>query len=144
LAPVHKLQIQAISTNPSPVNTLQGAEVLPVQNGIQVIVVLTNVGNQQENDLTVTAEVRPARTGFAVQQFASLAPGDSRSVQLGNLYPLQGRDATLTVTVTPRPGSPTPVVSRSITILMPSSSTAPPTAPTTSTTMPTQITTPTG
>jgi hypothetical protein len=136
LSPIHKLEIQAISTNPSPVNDINGVEVLPTQDGMQVTVVVLNVGNQQENNLAITASVVPSQTGSSVRQFVSLAPGSAQSIQLGNLYPLQGHNATLTLTVTPVAGSPTPVVSKSITILMPAPGTAPPTAPTTGTTTP--------
>jgi hypothetical protein len=142
LTPVHKLEIQAISTIPSPVSSNNGVEVLPTQDGIQVTVVVINVGNQQENNLTITASISPAQAGYSVRQFASLAPDGAQSIQLGNLYPLQGQDATLTLTVTPLPDSPTPVVSKSITVFMPAPGTAPPTAPTTTTTTP-NLTTPT-
>ncbi len=134
LSPIHRLEIEAISTNPAPVSTSNGVEILPTApQGIQITVVITNVGNQQENNLTITASVAPAATGYSVRDFASLSPGGAQSVQLGNLFPVQGQNASLALAVSPPYGSPTQVVSRSIAILEAAPGTAPPTAPTTTT-----------
>jgi len=135
LTPVHQLAIDAISTNPSPVSTAGGVEVLPIQNGITVTVVVADVGNQAEHGLTITASALPAVRGGSVREFADLQPGQAQSIQLGDLYPLQGPLVTLTLTVTPARDSPAAVVSRSVTIQMLPPGVAPSTT-TTSTTTP--------
>ncbi len=129
--PVHQVRIDSISTSPSLVSSIGNVQVLPAAPAMSVTVVLSDTGNQPENDLTVTAAVTWGTSNLSVQDFASLTPGQSRTVQnMGPLDPPQGVDVRLTVTVKPPAGSPTPAVSRTVMFMMPA------TTPSTTTTVP--------
>jgi hypothetical protein len=133
-APVHQVRVYAISSNPSPVSVQGTTQILPDATAITLTIVVADVGNQPENNLTVTAAISPAGRGSSsVRDFVNLSPGQSYSiVGLGPLNPPQGVPVTLTVTVTPPAGSATPVVTQTMVFQMP----APP-PPTTTTTTPT-------
>ena len=130
-APVHELKIYSVSTSPPPVSTQGAVQVLPDSSAMTVTIVVADVGNQPEKNLTVTAAISPSAKGAAsVRDFVDLLPGQARSiVGLGPLNPPQGPPFTLTITVTPPAGSTTPVVSQALTLSMP----APPPPSTTST-----------
>ena len=126
---VHQVRIDSITTSPSLVATRGNVQVLPDSRALLVTVVLSDTGNQAENDLTVTAAITSVRGRSSVRDFVNLNAGQSRTVQnMGPLNPPEGVDVLLTVTVTPSAGSPTPPVSQTLTFMMPAS---PP--PTTST-----------
>jgi hypothetical protein len=128
---VHQLRIDAITTAPSLVASRGNVQVLPDSPAMSVTVVLSDTGNQPENDLTVTAAIASRTTFSSVRDFVSLTAGQSQTVQsMGPLIPPHGVDVRLTVTVTPPAGSPTPPVTQTITFMMP------PTAPSTPTTIP--------
>jgi hypothetical protein len=128
---VHQVRIDSITTTPSPVASQGNVQVLPDSPALSVTVVLSDTGNQAENNLTVTAAISFGRAVSSVRDFVSLAAGQSRTVQsMGPLVPPQGVDVHLTVTVTPPAGSPTPPVSQTVVFMMP----APP--PPTTTTVP--------
>jgi hypothetical protein len=128
---VHQLRIDAITTAPGLVASSGSVQVLPDSPAMSVTVVLSDTGNQPENDLTVTAAIATPTTFSSVRDFVSLTAGQSQTVQsMGPLIPPHGVDVRLTVTVTPPAGSPTPPVTQTITFMMP------PTAPPTTTTTP--------
>jgi hypothetical protein len=133
---VHQVRIDSITTTPGLVATQGNVQVLPDSPALLITVVLSDTGNQVENDLTVTAAITSDRGSSSVRDFVSLSPGQSRTVQsMGPLSPPLGVDVRLTVTVTPPAGSATPPVSRSITFMMPAST------PSTTTTIPAGSTT---
>jgi hypothetical protein len=140
-APVHQVKIYAISTNPAAVSTQGTTEILPDATAMTLTIVVADVGNQPENNLTVTAAISPAGRGSSsVRDFVNLTPGQSYSiVGLGPLNPPEGVPVTLTVTVTPQAGSATPVVTQTMVFQMP----APPPPATTTTTPTTRPGTPT-
>jgi hypothetical protein len=136
---VHDVRIYSIATSPAPVSTNGSVQVLPDANQIYVTIVVANVGNQDESNLTVTAAISPTLGVTSVRDFVNLAPGQAHTiVGLGPLAPPQGPDVTLTVTVSPPAGSTTPAATQTLIISMPNPN-APPS--TTTTTAPPKTTT---
>jgi hypothetical protein len=120
--PVHEVRIDSITTSPGPVATSGDVQVLPDSPALTVTVVLSDTGNQAENNLTVTAAITSVRGSSSVRDFVNLTAGQSRTVQnMGPLYPPEGVDVALTVTVTPPAGSPMPPVNQTLTFMMPAS-----------------------
>ena len=103
LTPVQAVEVVAVTTNPAPVNLLNGIQILPVARTLSLQVVVANTGNQPEANLTVTASIAPSEAGptESVRNFISLDPGESRTVGLGPLRMVPGQSTTLTTTVTP-------------------------------------------
>lgn len=128
-APVHQVKVYSVATDPSPVSRHGATQILPDASAITVTIVVADVGNQPENNLTIVAAISPAGHGTSsVRDFVNLTPGQSYSiVGLGPLNPPQGVPVTLTVTVTPPAGSATPVATQTLLMQMP----APPTTTTT-------------
>jgi hypothetical protein len=150
LTPAHQLRIVAVSTNPGAVSQSQSQtgstplQILPVQNAIGVTIVVADVGNQPENNLTIRAAIAPSLGASSVRDFMNLTPGQAQSITIGPLNPVVGQPTTLTVTVTPPSGSPTPAQTQALTFEMPSltsSSTTTTTTPATTTTLPSTATT---
>ena len=132
VAPVHEIKIYSIATSPPAVSRSGSIQLLPDQQSMTVTVVIADVGNQPENNMTVTASISPAVIAPSVRVFESLSPGQSYSiVGMGPLGPPQGVPVTLTVTVTPAAGSPAQPVTQTLVFEMPSQTTT-----TTSTTVP--------
>jgi hypothetical protein len=128
---VHQVRIDSIATTPGLVATSGNVQVIPDSPAMTVTVVLSDTGNQAENNLTVTAAITSGRGISSVRDFVDLTAGESRTVQsMGPLSPPEGVDVRLTVTVTPPAGSPTPPVSQTLTFMMPGS---PPSTTTTGT-----------
>src|ERR1700722_19995333 len=128
LTPVYLLAILAVSMNPAAVSEVNGVQILPNTNGMTVTIVVSNAGNQPENDLVVSASALPSVKGVSMNQSISLAAGTSQSVQLGLFYPLPGHNVTLSISVTPTGSPATKPISRKILIEMPTAGTAPPTS----------------
>jgi hypothetical protein len=131
--PVHKVDIFAITTNPSPVSTAPGGlQTLPDAQAMTVTMVVADTGNQPENNLTVTAAINPAGAGTSsVKDFVNLAVGQAYTINgLGPLNPPLGQPVTLTVTVTGPAASTMPPATQTLTFTMP----APPPPSTTTTT----------
>ncbi len=123
--PVHEIKIESIATGPAPVSTQGSVLVLPASAGMSVTVVLADLGNQQEKDLTVTAAISAGGTSSSVRDFTALVPGQAQTIQgMGPLNPPVGVPVTLTVTVTPPAGSVTPAVSQALIFIMASGSTS--------------------
>jgi hypothetical protein len=134
-SPVHLIKIYAVSTSPSPESSNGTVEVLPDSRTLAVTVILADVGNQSEKDLTVTAAVSPGGISSSVRDFVSLVPGQAQTIAgMGPLTPPQGVNVTLTVTVTSSTAPPTaPLATSTLVFMMP----APPTPTTTARTTPT-------
>ena len=130
---VHQVRIDSITTAPGPVSSTGDVQVLPDSPAMTVTVVLSDTGNQAENNLTVTAAITSGRASSSVRDFVNLTAGQSQTVpNMGPLNPPEGVDVRLTVTVTPPAGSPTPPVSQTLIFMMPAS------APPPTTTVPTR------
>jgi hypothetical protein len=152
LVSINTIQIVEVSTTPAPLSLASKTETLPAAQ-LHVSVVVGNTGNQAQGELRVKAAVSRATGRTSVSDIISgLSAGSDTTVTLGPLSPRIGVTVTLTVTVSPLSGSPTKPVSRTITFVMPSSTststttttTAPPrttTVPTTATTLPGSVTT---
>jgi hypothetical protein len=145
LSSVHSVEIVALTTTPAPLSLANKTETLPAST-LHVSVVVGNTGNQNQGELRVKATVsRASGRGSAIDVISGLAAGADRTVTLGPLSPRIGVTVTLTVTVSPLSGSPTKPVTRSISFLMPSSTSTSTTSPTTAptrTTVTTPVTTP--
>jgi hypothetical protein len=120
--PVHQVRIDSIATSPNVVSLQGNVHILPDSASMSVTVVLSDTGNQPENNLAVTAAITPGGGATLARAIVSLVPGQAQTLQnLGPLDPRQGVDVTLTVTITPPAGSPTPPVSQPLILLMPAS-----------------------
>jgi hypothetical protein len=137
--PVHQLKIYSVTTSPAPVTNQSNVSILPDASTLNVTVVVADVGNQPEGNLTVTAAITPATSGSSsVRDFVSLVPGQAYTIAgMGPLNPPQGPGFTLVITVTPAAGSATTPVTQSLALEMP----APPPSTTTTTTTPASPTT---
>jgi hypothetical protein len=117
---VHQLKIYSVSLLPAPVATRGGVQVLPDAATMGVTVVVADVGNQSEKNLTVTAAIAPGGSSSSVRDFIDLSPGQARTIPgMGPLNPPQGVPVTMTITVTPGLGSATPVVTQTLQFTMP-------------------------
>jgi hypothetical protein len=118
--PVHQVRIDSVTTSPASVSAEGSVRVLPDSQDMSVTVVLSDTGNQPENNLTVTASIAPGGGSSSVRDFVNLSPGQAQTVQgMGPLNPVSGAITTLTVTVTPTPGSGTPAVTQTLRFTMP-------------------------
>ncbi len=120
--PVHEVRIDAVTTSPASVAAHGNVQILPDAAAMSVTVVLSDLGNQPEKGLTVTATIAPGGGSSSVRDFVDLAPGQAQTIQgMGPLNPPEGVPVTLTLTVTPPAGSTTPVVSHTLVFMMPGS-----------------------
>jgi hypothetical protein len=135
--PVHQVKIYSVTTSPAPVSTQGGTQVLPDSAAMSVTVVIADVGNQAEKNLTVTASIAPGGgSSSSVRDFVDLAPGQAHTIPgMGPLTPPLGVPVTLTIAVIPPAGSATSPVTQVLTFMMPG------TAPSTTTTVPAATTT---
>jgi hypothetical protein len=101
LAPVHDVSVVVVTTNPQPVNLLNGVQILPVAKQLSLQIVVANTGNQSEKNLTVSATIAPSAIGPTqmVRDFVDLTPGQTRTVSLGTLRVVAGQATTLTVRI---------------------------------------------
>ncbi len=132
--PVHELKIYSVTTSPAAVSTHGTTQILPDATALAVTVVVADVGNQPESNLTVTATIQPPSAGSSsVRDFVNLVPGQAYTiVGMGPLNPPEGTPFVLAITVAPPAGSKTPPVSEGVGLFMP----APPPSTTTTTTKP--------
>jgi hypothetical protein len=139
--PVHAVEIYAVTTDPGAVSTRGVTQILPDATDMTVTMVVANVGNQPENNLTVTAAIYPFTSGTrSVRDFLNLVPGQAHSiVGLGPLNPPWGVTVTMTITANGLAGSAPSATSR-VVFQMP----APPPPSTTTTTRTSPTTTPGG
>jgi hypothetical protein len=106
LAPVHDVRVVLVTTNPLPVNLLNGVQILPVTKQLNLQIVVADTGNQPEKNLTVSATIAPALFGPTqmVRDFVDLLPGQTRTVSLGGLRMVSGQPTTLTARIDTAPG----------------------------------------
>jgi hypothetical protein len=104
--PVNDVRVLVVTTNPQPVNLQNGVEILPVVKQLNLQIVVANVGNQTEKNLTVSATIAPALFGPTqmVRDFVDLAPGQTQTVSLGGLRMVAGQPTTLTAKIDTAPG----------------------------------------
>lgn len=103
LAPVHDVMVVLAMTSPQPVNLQAGLQILPITKLMGVQIVVANVGNQPERNLTVSASIIPSAIGATqmVRDFVDLTPGQTRTVSLGGLRVAAGQATVLTVRIDP-------------------------------------------
>jgi hypothetical protein len=106
LSPIHDLAVETFVTDPVPVGNDNGSLVIPPTKGIQVSIVVADVGNQPEKHATVTATLHTdvSNTTETVRDFVDLTPGQQTALTIGSLHPLSGTTGTLTVAISPAPG----------------------------------------
>lgn len=105
LIPVNDLAVVTFTTNPAPIGNDGAMVVFPPAKGMQVSIVVANVGNQPEKHATVTATLftNGANTTETVKDFVDLAPGQESALTIGPLHPISGTTGTLTVAISPAP-----------------------------------------
>lgn len=121
LTPVHDVSVILVTTDPLPINVLNGVQVMPVAKNLNLQVVVADVGNQPENNLEVSASIAPSVIGptQSVRNFVDLTPGQSKTVSLGGLRALTGQATTLTTQIQPALGqTDTADISKVITLEM--------------------------
>jgi hypothetical protein len=101
LAPVHDTSVVLVTTDPAPVSVDGDTQVLPVSRLLNLQIVVANIGNQPEKNLTVSASIAPSAIGPTqmVRNFVNLAPGQRLTVDLGGLRAQPGQPTTLTVKI---------------------------------------------
>jgi hypothetical protein len=106
LAPVHDVSVLLVTTDPAAVSSNASSEVLPISKILNLQIVVANIGNQSEKNLTVTAAIAPSANGPTqmVRDFVDLSPGQRRTVKLGGLRAQPGTPTTLTVKIDTAPG----------------------------------------
>jgi hypothetical protein len=105
VTPIHDLAMIAYETDPAAVSTDNGAQVIPAAKNMSVSMVIENVGNQTEHNLTITALLTLSDgTQQSLRDFIDLTPGQTRAITLLSMHPTAGLTGTLTVTVQPVPG----------------------------------------
>jgi len=104
--PVHDMAMLAFQTNPSAVNiTADGTQTIPASSKTSVSMVVENVGNQPEQNVTVMVVLTLAGGGQeTLRDFVNLGPGQTRALTLGPLPTSTGMRGRLTVEVLPVPG----------------------------------------
>lgn len=100
-AQVNDVAVVLVTTEPQPVNLQGPLQILPIAKYLNLQIVVANLGNQPERNLTVTAAVAPAAIGpvQSVREFVDLVPGQTRTVALGGLRVQPGQPTTLTVKI---------------------------------------------
>ena len=105
VTPVHDLAMVAYQTDPQAVTVQNGVQVIPAPKNLGVSMVVENVGNQTERNLTVNAILAFGDgTQQSLRDFIDLAPGQRRAITLLSLHPPAGSSGALTVIVQPVPG----------------------------------------
>jgi hypothetical protein len=121
LTPVHDVSVILVTTDPLPINLLNGMQIMPIAKDLNLQVVVADIGNQPENNLEVSASIAPSVIGptQSVRNFVDLTPGQSKTVSLGGLRVLTGQATTLTTQIQPAPGqTDTADISKVITLEM--------------------------
>lgn len=106
LTAVHDVAMVAFQTDPPAVSTTaDGIEVIPASKAMSISMVVQNVGNQPERQVTVTALLTLSNgSQQSLRDFIDLAPGQRRAITLQSLHPTTGTSGTLQVVVQPVPG----------------------------------------
>ncbi len=106
LSPVHDTAVVVVTTDPAPVSLDGASQVLPPSTLLSLQIVVADIGNQDEHNLTVSATITPSAMGPSqmVRDFVDLVPGQRRTVDLGGLRVQPGQGTTLTVKIDVVPG----------------------------------------
>ena len=101
LTPVNDVAVVTFTTIPPPVGSDNGMVVFPPTKGMQVSIVVANVGNQPVKHATVSATLHTdvVNTSETVRDFVDLAPGQEAALTIGSLHPTSGTTGSLTVTI---------------------------------------------
>jgi hypothetical protein len=101
ITPVHDLSVLTFTTDPAAVGTDNGADVIPPTSGLEVAIVVANVGNVAEHHATVMATLvtNGTNTSESVRDFVDLGPGQRLALTLGHLHPVSGTTGTLSVSI---------------------------------------------
>jgi hypothetical protein len=101
LTPVHDTTVVLVTTDPAPVSLDGATQVLPISRLLNLQIVVADIGNQPERNLTVSATITPSAIGPTqmVRDFVNLAPGQRRTVDLGGLRVQPDQATTLTVKI---------------------------------------------
>jgi hypothetical protein len=132
LAPVHRLALVSVATSPSAVPAGGGVSVVPPTSSLSVQVVVADVGNVDEPEvsLVVTAvPTTPGRNPPAVKSETDLVAGQSVVLSPPPLALRPGRSYVVDITATPGVGGGSATASLSLRV-----SAVPPTTTTTTTT----------
>jgi hypothetical protein len=115
--PVHELAMLAFQTDPPAVSiAADGTQTIPASPTMSVGMVIENVGNQPEENVTVMVILRRADGGIeTLRDFINLAPGGTRAITLTPMPTTPGMSGRLEVEVLPVPGE-TNLASSSITV----------------------------
>lgn len=110
-SPRQPLVIDAVSTNPAPLNLAGTVEVLSPSSTLDVTVDLTNLAHSPLDGVTVTAALAPAygSSGQQMSSIVTLTGGQSLAVALPALSPQLSAVSTLTVTASAPSGTSGPV-----------------------------------
>jgi hypothetical protein len=138
LAPVHRLALLAVSTDPASVPGAGAVSVLPPTTALHVVIVVADQGNVEEDGVKVVVSAVPqatARTPGPVRATTDIGAGHSVTVEPPTLSVRPGSSYVLDVTVTAQSG-----VSTSLSLPVGVSALPPP--PTTTTTVPPTTTRP--
>jgi hypothetical protein len=118
--PVRQLKIYSVALAPAPVSLRGETQILPNAPTMAVTVVVADVGNQPEKNVTVTAAIASGGNSSSVRDFVDLSPGQARTIPgMGPLSPPQGVPVTMTITATPGYGSDASRVTQTLTFMMP-------------------------
>jgi len=106
LAPIHDVAVTVVTTEPPPVNIQGSLQILPIAKLLNLQIIVADIGNQPEKNLTVSATIAPSAIGPTqmLRDFVDLSPGLTRTVTLGGLRVQPSGPTTLTVRIDPAPG----------------------------------------
>jgi hypothetical protein len=104
--PVHDLSMLAYQTDPAVVSIgPDGTQTIPASSTTSVSMVIENVGNQPEHNVTVLVVLSlPGGGQETLRDFIDLAPGQTRALTLRPLPTTPGMQGKLVVQVVPVPG----------------------------------------
>ena len=104
--PVHDLAMLAFQTNPAAVSiTSDGTQTIPASSTMSVSMVIENVGNQPEQNVTVMVILNVNGGGVeTLRDFINLSPGGTRSLTLGPMPTKPGMSGRIHVEVIPVAG----------------------------------------
>ena len=104
--PVHDLAMLTFQTNPGAVSIANdGTQTIPASSSTSVSMVIENVGNQPEHNVTVMVILSlPAGAQETLRDFIDLAPGQTRALTLRPLPTSSGMQGRLTVETLAVPG----------------------------------------
>ena len=103
LAPVVDVTTVLVRTTPTAVGKEGDKLILPKTSSVRLEVVVANIGNVAQKNVTVTATLQSATGVDTARDFVDLSPGQRRALTFRGLRTSTG-DAVLTVTIGPLAG----------------------------------------